>query len=116
MDGLFNAMGIDNEDIQNAALEAIAEVPNIAYSEITDYIPKIGEATIHFMNIEAYTQTRFAMTFWTHLATREQAETQRNNSSNIFGQYKDSLMGIIFSGLCITEEDDADIEETVDEL
>ena len=116
MDGLFKAMAIDNEDIQIAALQALAEVPNIAYSEIIDYIPKIGEATIHFMNIEAYSQTRCVMTFWTNLATREQIETQRNNSSNIFGQYKDSLMGIIFAGLCITEEDDADIEETVDEL
>ena len=33
-------MGIDNEEIQIAALQALAEVPNIAYSEIIDYIQK----------------------------------------------------------------------------
>ena len=116
MDGLFRAIGIDNETIQTDALQALAEVPSIAYHSIAEYIPKIGEATQHFMNIDAHAQTRFIMTFWTNLAAQEQAETKQNNSLNIFGQYKESLMAIIFAGLCITEDDDQEIEETVDEL
>ena len=116
MDGLFKAIGIDNETIQIDALQALAEVPSIAYGVITEYIPKIGEATLHFMNNEAYTQTRSIMTFWTNLAAQEQTEKNQSNSQNIFALYKESLMGIIFAGLCITEDDDADIEETVDEL
>ena len=46
----------------------------------------------------------------------EHAEKKQNNSRNIFGQYKDSLMAIIFQGLCITEDYDENIEETVDEI
>ena len=116
MGGLFSAISINDETIQVAALEALAEVPSIAYGSITEYIPKIGEATQHFMNSGAHTQTRSIMTFWTNLAAQEQTEGKQNNSQNIFGQYKDSLMGIIFAGLCITEDVDAEIEETVDEL
>ena len=116
MNGLFKAISINNETIQTDALQALAEIPSIAYDSITEYIPQIGEATLHFINVEAHTQTRFIMTFWTNLAAQEQTESKQNTSQNIFGQYKDSLMAIIFAGLCITEDDDAQIEETVDEV
>ena len=74
MDGLFRAIGIENETIQIDALQALAEVPIIAYHSITEYIPKIGEATLHFMNIGAHAQTKTIMTFWTNLAAQEQSE------------------------------------------
>ena len=42
MNGLFRAIEMDDEDIQNEALQALAEVPEIAYEYIVEYIPKIG--------------------------------------------------------------------------
>jgi len=50
MNGLFTAIEIDDEQIQRDALQAMAEVPYIAYETISEYIPRIGEATVKFMS------------------------------------------------------------------
>lgn len=49
MEGLFRALAIDEEDIQLKALEALSEIPLVSYDTITEYVPRIGEATIRFM-------------------------------------------------------------------
>ena len=75
MDGIFKAININNETIQTDALQALAEIPSIAYNSIIEYIPKIGETTLNFINVEAHTLTRNIMTFWTNLASQEQTES-----------------------------------------
>ena len=58
MNGLFSAIEIDDEQIQRDALQALAEVPYIAYDVISEYIPRIGEATVKFMaNQDAHKQS-----------------------------------------------------------
>ncbi len=49
MEGLFNAIGIDDEQIQIDALQALADVPQIAYETISECIPRVGETTVKFM-------------------------------------------------------------------
>ena len=46
MDGLFRAIAIDSLEIQTEALQALAEVPALAYSQTSEYIQKIGELTL----------------------------------------------------------------------
>ena len=38
MEGLFRAISIDNADIQSTALDALAEVPQLGYDFLTEYI------------------------------------------------------------------------------
>lgn len=38
MEGLFRAISIDNVDIQSTALDALAEVPQLGYDFLTEYI------------------------------------------------------------------------------
>lgn len=69
MDGLFRALEINEEDIQVKALEALSEVPTIGYNCITDYVPRIGEITVRFMqsNATTATQAKGILAFWTTL-------------------------------------------------
>lgn len=59
------------------------------------------------------------MQFWTTLC---QAETEQRNTDrfkNIIGQFKDSLLPIIWQALCITEftdDEDSNVEESPDEV
>ena len=49
------------------------------------------------------------MQFWTNLCAMERQKEKVNQSANLAGQYKESLMSIILQGLKITElEDDED--------
>ena len=45
MDGILRALSINDDEIQNAALQALQEVPPIAYQFMDDYIVKIGNET-----------------------------------------------------------------------
>jgi len=72
MDGLFRAIEIDEESIQIDALQALAEVPNIAYEVVTEHIPRIGELTVKFMQApNAYKQAKNILQCWTNLCTQE---------------------------------------------
>ena len=71
MAGLFRAIAIDSLEVQIAALEALAEVPALAYGQISEYIQKIGELTIQSLNSGAHAQTKAIMNFWINLATQE---------------------------------------------
>ena len=50
MEGLFRAISINNEGIQSTALEALSEVPQLGYEFLVEYIEKIGEITIKFID------------------------------------------------------------------
>lgn len=100
MDGLFRAIEIPHQQIQTDAIQALAEVPEIAYNHIFEYIPRIGDATFKFMqNPDTYDQAISILQFWQNLCT---AEKHQSHSNNIIAQFKDSLMPIIFQGLTIT--------------
>jgi predicted Zn-dependent protease with MMP-like domain len=118
MDGLFRAINIQNEQIQNVALEALSEVPALAYSFMPDYIMQVGEITSNFINAKALVQSRQIMLFWTNICQEEKERLKTNQSNNIVTQYKDSLLQIIFQGLCLTEFDDdmVDTEDSVDDI
>ena len=53
MEGLFRAITINDEQVQSDALQALAETPTIAYQVISEYIPKIGEITVQFIQENA---------------------------------------------------------------
>ena len=58
------------------------------------------------------------MLFWTNICTEEATKAKMNQSQNIIGQYKDSLLPIIYRGLSLTEFDDNDMEteDTTDDI
>lgn len=121
MDGLFRAMAIDDEEeIQTCALQALSEVPAIGYETLAEYVPRIGEITVRFMQGKeaTYSQARAILYFWQQLCEQELQKQSEGTSINIIAQYKDSLLPIIFDGLNITELDDEepDIEESQDEM
>lgn len=49
MGGIFRAMACSEEEVQLEALQALIEVINVGYETLCEYIPKIGEATISYM-------------------------------------------------------------------
>ena len=118
MEGIFRAMFINDEQIQIDALQALEEVPEIAYTSIAEYIPKIGEATMNYLQANMLAQTRQIMTFWTSLCVEERKHALNKNSLNIVFQFKDGLLPIIFQALSITEfeVDDDNVEDTPDEV
>jgi hypothetical protein len=54
MNGICKAIEINDEMIQENAIQTLQEVPNIAYLYIGDYIEKIGEYTTQLMATERY--------------------------------------------------------------
>ena len=77
MTGLLNAIEIDDEQIQIDALQALADVPYIAYETIGEYIPRIGEVTVKFMQSpDANQQSKSILQFWTNLCQTEQTKNQ----------------------------------------
>ena len=78
MEGLFRAIAFNDADIQTVALEALAEVPTIAYSQVSDYIVRIGELTQNFINSGATLQSKQIIQFWTNLCV-EEAAIMKNN-------------------------------------
>ena len=86
MDGIFRAMNIEDEDIQCKALEALAEVPPVGYNSLAEYVPRIGEVTIRFMQKEdTANQAKSILGFWISLGEAEQRMMQEGTSMNIIG-------------------------------
>lgn len=67
MNGIFNAMASTDEDVQLEALQALIEVINVGYESISEYIQKIGEATIGYLQARKSAQTKSILSFWTHI-------------------------------------------------
>ena len=120
MEGLFRAIAFNDADIQTVALEALAEVPTIAYSQVSDYIMRIGELTQNFINLGATLKYKQIIQFWTNLCVEEAAIMKNNpdKSKNIINQFHQSLIPIIHQGLTLTEfdDDDKETEESNDDI
>lgn len=49
MNGIFNALSFDDEETQDLALQALAEVPAVGYNHIFGYLQSIGEFTLKLL-------------------------------------------------------------------
>lgn len=111
--GLFKAAMIDDESIQEKALEAIAETPFVGYQQADSFIPRVGELTLNLINTDRYSVIRQAFYFWTNLAKEERRKQAQGVSRNFIGAHIDALADIIQRGLMITQldADDHALEE-----
>lgn len=96
MEGILRALSINDDESQNAALQALQEVPTIAYQYIDDYIVKIGNETHKLLQSSDFEQTRYIFNFWTTLCKEEQLALKENMSKNYIPQYLASLLPLIF--------------------
>ena len=118
MDGIFRAIAIADEQIQQDALQALQEVPMIAYQVLGDYILRVGEMTHKFMTENDSQNTKASLQFWIHLCQAEMNAVKTGCSMNIVAQYKDSLLQIIFNGIAVTEleDDEHEVEDSIDDI
>jgi hypothetical protein len=68
VNGLFKAAEMDNEEIQETALQAISEIPSVGYQYIDSIINRIGSLTMTLLCTDHYSATRQAFNFWSELA------------------------------------------------
>lgn len=54
-------------------MEALAEIPLIAYKEISNDIQTIGDLTCNLMTIQRFDSLKQAMVFWTNVCQQELA-------------------------------------------
>ena len=118
MAGLFRAIKIQDEQVQTDAIQALAEVPTIAYGHIMELIPQVGECTVTFLAQGHPQPIREMLKFWSNLCQVEGEYARKNQSLNIVSQFKQSVLRITFDALNITEHEDTDdtIEETQDDI
>jgi hypothetical protein len=104
---------MDNEEIQETALQAISEIPFVGYQYIDSIINLIGSLTMTLLGTDRYSATRQAFNFWSNLAKEELRQASFGSSRNIIGSCLESLVQIILTGLEITEltQDDSEIED-----
>jgi len=72
MCGIFAGLSIEDEDVQDIALQALAEIPLIGYSYIAHYLQKIGEFTVVLIsNPTRHKSIKYALLFWNNLCKEE---------------------------------------------
>ena len=112
VDGLFKAAEMDDVDIQEKAIEAITEIPFVGYDTIDAMIHNVGSLTNSLLKTDRYGAIKGAFTFWSNLAEVESKRKKNGNFKNIIGSCLESLLGIIFAGLPVTELDfEADAQQ-----
>ena len=67
------------------ALEALAEVPTIAYDHISSRLEEVGKITVKFLTDNVHEQTRSILNFWNNLSVEESAKAKINMSQNLIG-------------------------------
>jgi hypothetical protein len=118
MQGLFKAAYMDDEEVQETAMQALAEIPNIAYNEIVGDIQAMGELTNNLMTAKKFVALRQAMHFWTNVCTVELGMLAKNQDAKIITNCYPSLIDIVFGCMEFTEldlEEGTDIEDTADD-
>ena len=69
MEGLFKAMDIDDEETQEQAFSALAEVPRVAQDSIDVYISTIGGKTMDLMARGNPKSIKQGFEFWISLCS-----------------------------------------------
>lgn len=119
MNGIFQAASLQDDQVQEDAVQTLAEIPAIGYDQIDNYVITIGQLTHQMMTCEhKESQTRHLIRFWSQLCREETKYNQLGNGKNVISKNWESLRDLIFEGLKIIELDkeQKDIEgETVDD-
>ena len=119
MNGIFQAASLQDDQVQEDAVQTLAEIPAIGYDQIDDYVITIGQLTHQMMTCEhKESQTRHLIRFWSQLCREETKFNLLGKGKNVIGKNWESLKDLIFEGLKIIEldEEQKDIEgETVDD-
>ena len=71
MNGIFTALMIDDEEIQSIGLQILAEVATVGYTQILDYLQRIGEFTISLLITNRNKAIKYSMLFWNNLCKEE---------------------------------------------
>ena len=108
MKGIFDAMEIDDDTIQTDAIEALADVPEVAYEHISDQVTTIGQWTQKYLQAQNYAHVREIFEFWINLAIFEGKAEKLNKSRGYFSTYENDLLGLVYQGMTMTEFDESD--------
>jgi len=72
---------MDDDQIQQDALQTLAEVAYVGYDSISESIPRIGEATVRFMQSpDSSDRARAILQFWINLCQQEKQKISQNES------------------------------------
>ena len=102
MGGIFAGLLIEDEEIQDFALQALAEVPTVGYNYVGQYLQRIGEFTVSLIsNPTRLKSIKHALLFWNNLC-KEELKMQEF-SHDIISKCFPSLIQILLQGMLITE-------------
>ena len=66
------AMQVPDDEVRKDACQTLSDIPMIAYENIMDYIPKVGEATqAYIQDSNLIEEAKEIMIFWIHLCQAE---------------------------------------------
>ena len=72
MEGVLRAAQMDDDEVQEEAIKALIEIPEISYEHLGEYILQIGTITMNLMSAsEKFSQIRYVLAFWTTLCREE---------------------------------------------
>jgi hypothetical protein len=70
-EGLLRAANMNHKEIQDCALEAIAEIPIVGYEQIDKMLPQIGDLTLALLASDRTDAIKRVLYFWINLAEVE---------------------------------------------
>lgn len=117
MNAIFSAISIPDEDIQELALQNLAEVPSIGYAWLENYIVKVGEITMELLSKKNGTLINQALLFWNSVC-KEEIKIGASDLSKQFGiKYQHALIKIVIEAMKVEElqDDEITLQESADD-